>query len=208
MGGGVGRVFHIAEAGNWPSIRRDGLLSAASLVARAGNLAVDRAAIAGQRVSRVTLSDGAVIRDQTPMPPAALRACLVGITPARWYALLNGKVFFWCDPDRVERHLRACRRTPQIVLEIDGDALLSRHRERAYVAPFNTGNARRKPATRGRATFVPWTTWLETRWASEAEALGIRQRPRGHAPVELTIDGAVPDILDFVVGTRAVPASA
>ncbi|QQS13882.1 MAG: hypothetical protein IPK81_06660 [Rhodospirillales bacterium] len=157
------RVFHIAEAANWPSIRRDGLLSASALVARAGSRPDDRAAIAGQRAARVVLSDGSVIRDQAPMPPDALRGCLVGMRPTQWYALLNGKVFFWCDADRVERHLRACRRTPQIVLTIDAGALLARHRDRAHVAPFNTGNARRRPATRGRATFVPWSTWMESR---------------------------------------------
>jgi hypothetical protein len=201
------RVYHIAEADNWPSIQRDGLLSARALFERAGARAEDRAAVEKHRPVRAVLSDGTVIRDQSPMPPAALKPCLRGLTPAQWYRLLNSKVFFWFDEDRVARHLHACRRTAQIVLTIDAEALLARHAARASVAPFNTGNARRKPAVRGRATFVPWPTWLASGWRSESDGVGTSLRSKSHKPVELAIDRAVPDILDFVVSRRAVEAS-
>lgn len=201
------RVYHIAEADNWPSIERDGLLSAQALFERAGARAEDRFAIEQHRPVRTVLGDGTVIRDQSPMPPAALKPCLRGLTPAQWYKLLNGKVFFWFDEDRVARHLHACRRTAQIVLTIDAEALLARHAACASVAPFNTGNARRKPAVRGRATFVPWMMWQASGWRSESEGLGTTPRAKSHKPAELTIDHAVPDILAFVVSRRAVKAS-
>lgn len=201
------RVYHIAEADNWPSIERDGLLSARALFERAGARAEDRAAVEKHRPVRAVLSDGTVIRDQSPMPPEALKPCLRGLTPVQWYRLLNGKVFFWFDEDRVARHLHACRRTAQIVLTIDSEALLARHAARASVAPFNTGNARRKPAVRGRATFVPWVTWRISGWRAESEGLGTSGRSRSHKPAELTIDHAVPDILDFVMSRRAIKAS-
>lgn len=201
------RVFHIAEADNWPSIQRDGLLSANALFERAGARSEDRAAVEKHRAVRAVLGDGTVIRDQSPMPPAALKTCLRGLTPTQWYALLNGKVFFWFDEDRVARHLHACRRSAQIVLTIDAEALLARHAVRASVAPFNTGNARRKPAVRGRATFVPWATWQASGWRSESDGLGTTLRAKNHKPAELTIDRAVPDILEFVVARRAVKAS-
>lgn len=202
------RVFHIAEADNWSSIQRDGLLSARALFERAGARPEDRAAVEKHRAVRAVLSDGTVIRDQSPMPPSALKPCLRRLTPAQWYGILNGKVFFWFDEDRVARHLHACRRTAQIVLTIDAEALLARHGERASVAPFNTGNARRKPAVRGRATFVPWATWRASGWRSESDGLGTPPRSRSHKPAELTVDHAVPDILDFVVARRAVKSSA
>ncbi|MBX3502646.1 MAG: hypothetical protein KF889_24640 [Alphaproteobacteria bacterium] len=202
------RVYHIAEADNWPSIERDGLLSARALFERAGARPEDRAAVEQHRPVRAVLSDGTVIRDQSPMPPAALKPCLRGVTPTQWYALLNGKVFFWFDEERVARHLHACRRTAQIVLTIDAGALLARHAVRAAVAPFNTGNARRKPAVRGRATFVPWLSWQASGWRAESDGLGTSLRASSHKPAELTIDHAVPDILDFVVARRAVAASA
>lgn len=197
-------VFHIAEADNWPSIQRDGLLSAQALFERAGSRVEDRAAIQKHRPVRAVLGDGTVIRDQSPMPPSALEPCLRGITPAQWYVLLNSKVFFWFDEERVTRHLHACRRTAQVVLTIDAEALLARHAARACVAPFNTGNARRKPAVRGRATFVPWATWREAGWQSESEGLGTTLRAKSHKPVELTIDHSVPDFLDFVLAERVV----
>jgi hypothetical protein len=181
------RVYHMTEAVNWPMIEREGLLSTSRLLDLAG-------------VRSATLLNGAVIRDQTPMPPAALARCLRGgLTPEDWYAELNRRVFFWFDTERLNRQRRACGASAQIVVVIDAPAMLARHGGRATLTAFNTGNARRKPAPRGRATFVPYADWLESRWASEAAALGIRPRPRSHAPVEAAILDAVADVADFVV---------
>lgn len=201
------RAFHLAEADNWPSIQARGLLSASALAALPGNTDADRRRVMAHRPVRTVLSDGTVIRDQGPMPPAALRPCLRGMTPDEWYALLNAKVFFWIDGERLGRHLRACRRQAQVVMEIDATALLRRYGAQAAVSPFNTGNARRRPAVRGRATFVPWPTWCESGWRHESDGLGTRPRPCRHKPAELTIPEAVPDIMDFVLDVRFVPAS-
>ena len=59
------------------------------------------------------------LRDQKPLPAAALRKCLVGMTPVEWYALINSKVFFWFDVDRLNRQRGACEPRPQVVLEVD-----------------------------------------------------------------------------------------
>jgi hypothetical protein len=133
------------------------------------------------------------------MPPAALQKCLIGMTPAQWYALINQKVFFWCDPERLNRQHRACGERPQIALTLDTERLLSRHGDRVALTPFNTGNARRKPAIRGRATFVPYSAWLASGWRSEADGLGVSRRPFSHPPVELTVADAVPDAAEFIV---------
>lgn len=200
---GITRVFHMAEADNWPSIQKHGLLSAAALLEREGVTDDDRRRVLRHRTERTVLSDGSVVRDQRPMPPAALRRCLHGMTPDAWYALLNAKVFFWTDPQRLERHLHACRRHPQIVMELDAVRLLERHGARAAMSPFNSGNARRRPAMRGHATFVPYATWLQSRWQHEAAGLQTRPRPPGHPPAELAIDDSVPDAMSFVVEVRS-----
>jgi hypothetical protein len=200
------QVYHLAEADNWPSIQRRGLLSAAALLDLPGVAAADRARVRDHRPARTVLANGLVVRDQTPMPPAALEHCLRDMTPAQWYALLNAKVFFWVDRDRLQRHLHACRRSAQVVIVLDAAALLRVHAARASLTPFNTGNARRQPALRGRATFVPYAAWREAGWQREADGLGTRPRPRGHRPAELAIDGAVPDAMRFVIETRAVAA--
>ncbi|MCW5746461.1 MAG: hypothetical protein KIT36_09705 [Alphaproteobacteria bacterium] len=202
----IARVYHLAEADNWPSIERHGLLSARALLDLPGVSADDRRRVAGHRAARTVLANGTVVRDQSPMPPAALRGCLHGMTPAQWYALLNAKVFFWIDRARLDRHLHACRRSAQVLMVLDAAALLDVHAARASVTPFNTGNARRRPASRGRATFVPYRTWCESGWRHEAEALGTRPRSPSHPPAELAIADAVPDALRFVIELHHVAA--
>jgi hypothetical protein len=203
---GLSRVYHLAEADNWPSIQQHGLLSATALLDLPGVTATDRAQVRAHRPARTVLANGLVVRDQTPMPPAALQRCLRGLTPGQWYALLNGKVFFWVDRDRLVRHMRACRRNPQVIMVLDAAALLDAYAARASVTPFNTGNARRRPALRGRSTFVPYTVWRDSGWRHEADGLGTGPRPRHLRPAELAIDGAVPDAMRFVIDTRAVAA--
>jgi Family of unknown function (DUF7002) len=194
------QVYHLVEAANWPSVQRHGLLSTLELLRLTGISPAARQQISTtQRLRRTVLSDQVAIRDQVPMPADALQKCLIGMTPAQWYSLLNGMVFFWCDRDRLNRQLGACGGLPQIVLTLDTRPLLVRHARRVALTPFNTGNARRKPAIRGRATFVPYAIWLASAWRSEAEAMGVRERPSGHAPVEFTVAGALRDVTELIV---------
>src|SRR5215467_9195259 len=196
-------VYHLAEADNWPSIQRDGLLSTRALLERTGiNGSIRDVVEREHRPKRTILTNGLVIRNQKPMPPAALQRCLVGLTAAQWYELLNSKVFFWFDIERLNRQRRACGSFPQVVLKIATDRLLDRHAAQAALTPINTGNARRKPALRGAATFIPYSEWTDTAWLSEAQALGTRPRSPRHPPVELTIADSVPDMMDFVVSVK------
>jgi hypothetical protein len=194
-------VYHLADAANWASIQRRGLLSASRLLDLAGLTGAARARIERQqRAASVTLPSGAVLRDQVPMPPEALARCLVDMTPAEWYALINSKVFFWLDVERLNRQRRAGAASPRaVVMALDAERLLAVHGARAAFSAINTGNARRKPAIRGRQSFVPYAAWLNGRWASEGAGLGIRPRAASHPPAELTIEGSVPDVMDFVV---------
>jgi len=197
------RVYHLAEASNWPAIQREGLHCASTLLDRAGIVGKARRRWEQeQRPEHAALPNGAWIRDQRPMPPDALARCLVDMTPAQWYALINGKVFFWFDPARLNRQRAACSSRPQVVLTVDALRLAETYADRVALTPFNTGNARRRPATRGGATFVPFRTWLDSGWATEAALLGIRERSRSHPPVEFTVSGSIPDILTFAVDVR------
>src|SRR5258708_27286701 len=93
-----------------------------------------------QRKERTTLPDGAVIRDQIPMPPKALSRCLIdGTSPEEWYALLNSMVFFWIDRERLARQAGASRSSPQLMFEIDAAKLIERHGRPSFVTPFNLG---------------------------------------------------------------------
>lgn len=154
-------IYHLADAVNWPSIQRYGLLSTSALLDLAGVQGSERERIERQqRFQQITLPNGVIILDQRPMPPSALERCLHDMAPHEWYALLNAKVFFWLDNERLSRMLKANRRSPQMLLTVDTGRLLTAYAEQVSLTPINTGNARRRPATRGRQTFVPYHTWL------------------------------------------------
>jgi len=196
-------AYHMAEATNWPAIQRDGLHSASTLLEAAGILGQNQECQERQqRLTHTVLPDGVQLRDQRPMPPEALATCLIGISPTEWYAFINAHIFFWLDPARLNRHRAACEPRPQVVLTVDAGRLLAAYGERIALTPINTGNARRRPARRGKATFVPYATWAISAWASEAASLGTAVRSPSHPPVELTLSGSIPDIMQFVVDVQ------
>jgi hypothetical protein len=132
------------------------------------------------------------------MPPATLARHLGGgMMPEDWYELLNSKVFFWLDRERLDRHRHACRASEQIVLTIDAARLLARYGSVSSVSPINSGNVMRAAVWRSTATFVPYDRWLTHGWIDEQQP-GIKARPNGHRPVELAIDTAVVDIMAYV----------
>lgn len=200
------RVYHLAEASNWPSIQREGLLSASRLLRAAGLAGASRNRVERvQRLVHTMVSNGVHIRDQRPMTPSALAKCLCGMDPSDWYAMVNARVFFWLDSQRLNRHRAACEPRPQVAMIVDTAALVGKYEDKVAVTPINTGNARRKPARRGAATFVPMQEWARSGWAIEAKALGIPLRDRLHQPVELTVLDQVPDIMRFVVDVVFLP---
>lgn len=181
----IGQIYHLAEMENLSSIVKHGLMSTERLLDLAQVSNTRRPGLLrGHRQDHVQLTDGIVIRDQRPMPPSALASALEpGLSPADWYALLNGFVFLWPDRGRLERHLRACKGRPQALLTFDSREILGQFAGDIFVSPINTGNARRKPARRGWETFVPYKTWLEQGWPS-----GARNRP----PAEVVLRGVLP----------------
>jgi hypothetical protein len=197
-------AFHLADVENWPSIERTGLLSTAALIARAGLSARAARPYTFYRDRAMRLPSGELIRDQRPMPPDALARCLdAGLSPAAWYRLVNARVFFWLSVERLQRHVAACAGRPQMLVVVDLAELTRRHGARAAVTPFNVGNARRRPAPRGRRTFVPLDRWLFSRWQTEARP-GEPARGRHHPPAELAVEGAVPDLMALVVDARPI----
>ncbi|SLM48925.1 conserved protein of unknown function [Nitrospira japonica] len=193
-------VYHLAEAANWPSIQRYGLLPAQVLVDRSGIKGRERAHLLGeQRKRHVVLAGGYELRDQRPMPPEALARCLVGMTPADWYRLINAHVYFWPDHARLNRQRTACGVRPQVVLVVDAESLVARYGSRTVLTPINSGHARRRPAVRGAATFVPYEAWLADGWASEAAALQQKTRSSSHRPAELAVEGPILDMTRYLV---------
>ncbi|WP_428394187.1 DUF7002 family protein [Lichenicoccus sp.] len=166
-------IFHLAEGENLHSIFEQGLMSTAKLLARHGLPDQEKIALLrGHRSTHLRLQ-GILIRDQVPMPPAALAPALDdGMEPSKWYALVNEHVFFWPDRERLNRHLKACGSRLQYLMTFNAAKLFRDFGDQAFVSPINSGNARRKPARRGRDTFVPYRMWIEHGWTT-----GQRRRP-------------------------------
>lgn len=141
------------------------------------------------------------------MPATAVRTCLIDLTPEDWYALINSRVFVWFDRARLNRQRVACGTRPQVVLTIDVAKPVADYGDQAFVSLINTDNARRRAARRGQATFVPYATWLQSGWTSEAAALRTTERQKSHPPAELTIAGSIPDIARYMVTTTHLAAN-
>jgi hypothetical protein len=167
-------LYHLAEADNLDSILRHGLMSTERLLGLAGVTEPERALILrGHRKDGVRLPNGVLIRDQRPMPPAVLAKALDdGLAPSDWYALLNSFVFLWPDRKRMLRQREACGDRAQVLLTFDAPGLLERLGAEVFLSPFNSGNAMRKAARRGRDTLVPYAAWRRGGWPT-----GQRTRP-------------------------------
>ncbi len=189
------RLWHMAEDGSWPSIRRHGLLSTAALLDLYGVAdAMRQRLLTQRRPQSVAIAakglEGAVVRDQKPLNDAALVKCLGdGLTPSDWYAILNAKTFFWVHYGRLERLLaaKAYRHKAQTVITLDTASLLAAHRERVTLSPINSGATLYVPQARGLSTFLPIPDY------PYAERLA--RRASAGPLVELVIEGGVPDIV-------------
>jgi hypothetical protein len=181
-------LYHMADARNYASIERHGLLSTSALLDRLGVSGDARVpAEAAHRPETLALPgpDGTVfVRDQHPLEPAALAACLDDLTLAAWYRTLNARVFFWPTRDRLERMLGAYGRSEQAIFEVDTRALLARYADEVELSHINSGYAgsRYPAARRGRHTFVPLRDYVYSAKNKIAE---------------VTVPGAVPDIFEL-----------
>ena len=190
----------MAESGSWPSIRRNGLLSTTALLDRFDIHGPERTDIESRRraqsveIHHPSLGS-AWIRDNKPINETVLKRTLVGMSLARWYETLNGRVFFWLTRERLDR-LRAARpyrARPHDLLILDTAALLRSHRDEVELAHLNTGAVHRGAKyPRGVGTFrrienYPWHERLAT---APEEPI-----------VELTIPYEVSDVADFVISS-------
>ncbi len=189
----------MAEQGSWPSVRDRGLLSTSALL--------DLYKVRGKIRSRIELErrptavplihaglPQAVIRDQIPMDDNGLRRCLPPhISPADWYRILNGKVFFWLTKERLLRLLNAgaYRESAHDVLEVNTEALVARYRDRIWFCPMNSGCTKPIPHPRGDDTFLRIPDYPYAEWR--------KKRRKGERVVELAVDYSIPDIRDFVM---------
>lgn len=194
----------MAEAGAWPKMQRQGMLSTTALLDLFGYSGDERRRIESERRTEMIEigpreHDTALIRDNLPLRERFLAESLEGMTATEWYELLNRKTFFWVSKGRLERLLgaRAYRNRAHDVVAIETRRLVERDLDQIALAPINTGAALYpSAAARGRATFQPIQDY-------DLEAM-IGRRGRKDAIVELAVDYAVRDIEEvaFLVERR------
>lgn len=188
-------VFHVASAASWPSIQKHGLLSTASLLDLHGVGSQERERLLRRKRKESTQLETsgvglAVIRDQKPLkfisqkidPSSSLEAFLEA---------LSSRVFFAPTRDRLERLLmaREYRGSPQVVLTLDTRALVTRYEQVIRLCRFNSGACTQvNHAVRGHESWQPISSYPYDEY---------RRRYRGEGLVEVTVPGAVPDVLEM-----------
>lgn len=198
-------LYHMAERGSWPSIQKLGLLSTTATmdlmkVQETARNKYERM----HRPTKMTVAHPRhgriVLRDQKPMSDVRLATCLQdGLQPGDWYALLNGKVFFWVTEARLHKLLnaRAYRSEEHDVLTIDTGPLVRKYAARVLLTHMNTGNTFPMPHKRGLNTF-------KTIPAYPTKADGKTPLPE---VVELVVENAVRDIAQYVLAVRRMCGS-
>lgn len=192
------RLFHMAEFGSWPSISKHGLLSTKALLDLFEVEDPRRTTILSQRRAvSVPITHpkigAAVIRDQKPLSDAGLMRCLQdGLSPRRWYALLNDKVFFWVQEKRLEGLLnaRAYRDLPHTVLTLSAAAVLAKYSRDVLLSGMNSGTTAPIAHPRGKNTFLSLEEF--------PLAQRIKKAGRKNAVVELLVSGGCPSVSGLV----------
>jgi hypothetical protein len=198
------RVYHMAERGAWESIRTHGLMSATAVLDHLAIEGGDRARFESEhRNQKMDVRAGhpsnIVLRDQKPMPEGRLIQALTdGTTPRQWYELINHKVFFWAEEQRLHRLLgaRDYRRLEHDVLTLDSATFVPAYAEAIWLCHMNSGNTWPMPHRRGTEIFRRIPDYPVKRSGKPIKTV-----------VELVVDYAVPNIAEYVVEVRRMRGS-
>jgi hypothetical protein len=187
----------MASYGSWPSIEKHGLLSTSELLELFQYPAEQRTELlTTQREKSVPIKHPvhgeALLRDQKPLSPENLARCLTDCDDKTWYRLLNERVFFWLDRQRLMTLMsaREYEGKKHTVLKIDTAPLVRKYLHAIEIAHMNTGNTLPFPHKRGCSTF---------RSLDNYDYEHRRKLPNYSAVVELTVLKGVPDLREYVI---------
>jgi hypothetical protein len=154
-------TFHVSLCPVPDLLLSNGLFSAAGLLElTASSEEQCKILLESQRQTTLRVLTGfgpAIINDQLPLPDKALAGCLTGMLPREWCKELNERFFFFLTQERALQFARVqMSKLPQKILVTLSTERLIRGREDAFeLCHFNSGNALRKAAPRGRNSFIP-----------------------------------------------------
>lgn len=192
------RLFHMAEADAWPSIKRHGLLSTEALLELYGVTGPRRAALLERRRgSSVQLNHPehgrAVVRDNLPLNEAKLEACLTDMSVPDFLRMINRHVYFWPSAERLDRLFKAdaYARRKHLILEIGTASLVAEHGPALRLSPINSGATLFKAQPRGSQTLLPVAEYDFEHWR--------KKRTRTTAVAEVCVERAVPEVTRHTV---------
>jgi len=191
------RLYHMAARDSWKSIRKYGLLSTSRLLDLFEIAPPLTAAIElTRRPNSVPLEHKVhgrvVVRDQKPLSESKLKDCLKDCDTVTWFRMLNGRVFFWLDLERLKTMMsaREYRGKTHTVLTVDTEALVRYYENKITLCPLNSGNTSPYAHPRGLDSFHKLSTYP------------FKERFRKgdyYCVVELAVKDGVPDIAKYAL---------
>ncbi|HEX7964207.1 MAG TPA: hypothetical protein VF651_00705 [Gammaproteobacteria bacterium] len=198
------KLYHMAHKDSWPSIRKHGLLSTTALLDLFGIEGGPRKDIESKhRAEYIKIESPkygvAMIRDQKPMSDSGLARCLEdGLTPTKWYHILNGRVFMWTSMERLETLMsaRSYKKDKHLVLVFDSKRLMEKHWKSVTFCAMNSGCTTPFAHPRGKTTFMPPEKY--------PYAENRRRKGRRDAIVEVAVVGGMSDIENCLVDRQVI----
>jgi hypothetical protein len=193
------QLFHVVAAGSWESLRQHGLRSTDHIVGTGGLPVTTADRLLHERRARSFTFEhpqlGRVtVRDHKPLQLHNLKLP-PGVTVPQWLALLNERVFFWVNDERMKGFLAIYGREEHDVITVDTASLVRTHYANIRLSPFNSGATQRPNAPeRGEHTFF--------RIEDYPFAERVRQAGRKKAVAEVTVLGGVPDLAKHVTSVE------
>ncbi|HWY45317.1 MAG TPA: hypothetical protein VNX66_17595 [Candidatus Sulfotelmatobacter sp.] len=190
-------LYHMAAVDSWSGIKKHGLLSTSRLLDLFEIPAPEREKIErAKRWKSVPIEHKtfgrATIRDQKPLSESKLKKCLKGCDLQTWFELLNNRVFFWLDIERLKTLMsaREYRGKTHTVLTVSTESLLRNHESRITLCHLNSGSTSPFAHPRGPDSFKRMKEY------PFAERLN---RGNYGCVAELAVEDGVPDIAKHTV---------
>lgn len=187
------QLYHVTAYDNLGPILQHGLLSVSALLERFDNDAErarrERQHRSGFKTLEHPVHGRAILRDHR-LNESMLRQCLLdGLSPEDWYQILNQRVFFWPNCERVRRFLSRPDYTSMrhVLIVVRTDRLIADYSDRIELSPINSGATRSVEHKRGRSTFAALSDYDFDGWRKKR---GSKKK----AVAEVAVRGAVEEL--------------
>ncbi|KQI69134.1 hypothetical protein AN189_06025 [Loktanella sp. 3ANDIMAR09] len=190
-------LFHATLTSNLPGIAAAGLMRPAAVARAVGLNPVDLAL--RRDPETIVLGHGPVtLNHQRPLLAGRDKDFLTGGTLRDWALQLDERIFFWPRKAPAAFVGSLSQMGDLTLLRIDSGRIFDACADHLFLAPINTGAARRKPAARGLWIYSPVTGTVD-RFRGNRVRRGLRKSSDSVSEVSLTCDLPRDDLLAMLV---------